>query len=652
MTVLPTSPTKPPPMPAPPLRLRLFGAPEIRLDETVVTGLSVKAQALLFYLAITQKTHLRTTIASLLWDEMSERNAFANLRKVVQEFRAVLPDYVEIKRPSIALRQDIECWVDVVAFEELLGQAEQVDDSAAASHERAQALYLEAEELYQGDFLTGFFVRSAPNFETWQLTQQARLREMVIDLMNALSHQRISQHDIEGAIDATRRMIELEPWRESAHRQLMQLLVSSGRRHAALVQYEVCRHALEQELGVPPSDETIRLYQQIRDGEYDEVIGWWEQEAKSTGTSNAPPSTNHPITPSPPASSPLAPSPRAPSLSHLFGIEAAHNELRDHLQAMDRPWLLAIDGIGGIGKTTLAQAVTETVTTAGHFAKIAWVSAKQEELQPGLGIEKMREVAMDRDAFIDALLEQLTETGLAATPREKELQLMGLLKETPTLVVVDNLETVADYEALVPTLRDLANPSKFLITSRHALKRYDDIFCLTLGELDQQDAHALLRHEAQMRGLRGLSSASDDELAAITNVVGGHPLALNLVIGQLSVLPLAQVLANLKEATGQQVDEFYTYIYWQAWQMLDTPTRQLFLAMPMLFNATYSRISAVSQLSSDDLQSALAQLIRLSLVQVSGDLLEPRYRLHRLTETFLMNEVIKWNQESEGERRP
>jgi hypothetical protein len=48
---------------------------------------------------------------------------------------------------------------------------------------------------------------------------------------------------------------------------MMRLLVMSGRRSAALVQYETCRQVLEDELGVEPTWETTSLYEQIRKGE-------------------------------------------------------------------------------------------------------------------------------------------------------------------------------------------------------------------------------------------------------------------------------------------------------------------------------------------------------------------------------------------------
>ena len=63
-----------------------------------------------------------------------------------------------------------------------------------------------------------------------------------------------------------RRQVELEPWRESAHRQWMRALALSGQRSAALAQYEACRRILAEELGVEPEAETTALYERIRGG--------------------------------------------------------------------------------------------------------------------------------------------------------------------------------------------------------------------------------------------------------------------------------------------------------------------------------------------------------------------------------------------------
>lgn len=241
------------------LRLTLLGKPQLTLGGAPVIGFTYrKSLALLFYLAVTGRPHSRDTLIGLLWPETTEANARSNLRKTLTDLRRQVAPFLDITRHEIAFDPDSAYALDVAIFES------GVADTSGPNLERLQA----AVDLYRGDFLEGFYVRQAPGFEEWTLVQRARLRERALEALHALAR----YHSAQGAsgrataIDYTTRLLALEPWREDAQRQLMQLLALSGRRGAALVQYEVCRQMLETELGVEPGLETTRLYEQIRDG--------------------------------------------------------------------------------------------------------------------------------------------------------------------------------------------------------------------------------------------------------------------------------------------------------------------------------------------------------------------------------------------------
>lgn len=619
---------------APPtLQLRLFGAPSIYIHNKPITSLPTKAQALLAYLALTRQTQLRSTLANLLWDEMTEDRALANLRKVLQKLRKAMPDQLMIGYQSVSLAIDTDVWVDVLAFENELAHSLSASNANSFNANSFNTNSLEEVlQYYREDFLAGFYVRKASEFEAWQLSQRARLRESMLNTLKRLAHICIQQDNLSRAIDITVRILEYEPWREEAHRQLMRLFFQNGESGQALLHYERCRQLLEQELGVSPSQATKQLYQQIRSGQL-------ETDAHNPSAQS---------TPSPEAAAPtgfklpawLDRRANSQGTKQLFGTQAAHDALHTHLLAPTRPWLVAIDGIGGIGKTALAQELLNDLSNASYFKQVAWVSAKQEEFQPNRGTQPIDNPAIDAEQLIDSILKQLVSIKQTpSTPAAKEELLQQILAEKPTLIVVDNLETVADYEALIPTLRAFANPSKFLITSRYSLVHEPDIYSQTLSELSQQDVLNLLRHEATMRGIRGLADADEETLAQIYAVAGGHPLTLNLILGQLNFLPLDHLLNTLQHTSSQRAEELYTYIYWQTWQLLDQSSQQLFCTMPLLQNATYAQLCAITQLPVETLQSALVKLINLSLLRVDGDLFEPRYVLHRLTETFLTNEV-------------
>ncbi len=334
---------------------------------------------------------------------------------------------------------------------------------------------------------------------------------------------------------------------------------------------------------------------------------------------------------------------RLPPEVHLIGIEEHLGTLLNVLALPGPAWLVSIEGLGGIGKTALANALLRQPQLTRQFYDIAWVSAKQQDFLPDIEFDQAPPPALNVETLIDILLEQFgNNIALTQSSQEKRVALTRLLKENPYLIVVDNLETVVDYQTLLPLLRELTNPSKFLLTSRYSLRAQADVFCRSLEELNQANIVHFIRYEAKMRGLSMLANASDTELKSIYEVVGGNPLALKLVVGQISILPLSQVLKNLKQARDKKIDTLYTYIYWQAWHTLDAASQQTLLVMPLAQDGDLEQLLVLSQLELDDLSQALQQLATLSLIQIGGNLEERHYTIHRLTETFLLNEAIKW----------
>src|SRR6185503_7667804 len=75
-----------------------------------------------------------------------------------------------------------------------------------------------------------------------------------------------AQGELETAIVYARRWLALDPLHEPAHRYLMLLYAWSGQWSAAFRQYRECARLLERELGVPPHEETIQLYEHIKAG--------------------------------------------------------------------------------------------------------------------------------------------------------------------------------------------------------------------------------------------------------------------------------------------------------------------------------------------------------------------------------------------------
>jgi hypothetical protein len=334
--------------------------------------------------------------------------------------------------------------------------------------------------------------------------------------------------------------------------------------------------------------------------------------------------------------------------SRLFGVTEKMAEVCRQLEVTSAPWLIALEGLGGIGKTSLADAVVRELACHSQFHEIGWVSARRRLFQLSGDFET---VANPSDLTLTELVDRLVDQfELVASKRQSDAEkLAGLkdfLKSQPCLIVVDNLETVDDYHSLVLQLTGFAGPSKFLITTRRALRDVSGVYGVPLTELSRDDTLALIRYEAETRGQRELASATDAELEQIYDITGGNPLATKLIIGQTSTLPLSKALDLFKMAKGKPIDSLFSYIYASAWESLDSPSRRVLQTIRL--SATeeggqLEQIAAAAELNEADVAACLQRLAALSLVDVGGNLEVKRYALHQLTQTFLAQQSLDDN---------
>ena len=297
------------------LQINLFGKPDVLLNGAPVTAFeSAKVQALLYYLAVTGKSHSRDRLAALLWGDLSEATARRNLTKALTNLRQLIEPYVLIERHSISFNEMLPAVVDVNIFRAA------VEGSLLLSPDDSEAVLTSlrrAVNLYLGEFLEGFNVKHALEYEAWVLEQRESLRALMLQALQILVAQALAQTDVTAGLDYAARLLKLEPWHEAAHRQMMRLLALAGRREAALVQYETCRHILVEELGVEPTAETTALYERLK-------------------SATAPPPHNLP-----------------PPPNTFVGREVELAQIARHL-TNPTCRLVTIVGPGGIGKTRLA----------------------------------------------------------------------------------------------------------------------------------------------------------------------------------------------------------------------------------------------------------------------------------------------------------
>jgi predicted ATPase/DNA-binding SARP family transcriptional activator len=475
------------------LLVRALGRVELAADGRPLVELaSAKATALLVYLAMTGTAQPRSTLAGLLWSDLPEATARANLRLVLTKLRRALPDLLHADRQAVALAPGHPVWVDALEVERL---------AAATSGAEAGEL-LAAVRLCRGDLLDGFELPGAALFDDWLVARRGACRSAMLALMDRAVRQARDAGDAATGVEVARRLIELEPLHEEAHRALMWFLAKGGQRGAALAQFETCRYVLREELAIEPSPATLALREEIGRGggfaELDEPVDGRER----------PPGVASPHLPQP--------------LTAMVGRQAELARLRELL---DDPAsrLVTLVGPGGIGKTRLALEAA-AARRGSHRDGVTFVSFVGAELSEG-----------QRDLVVASIAAALGVS--LAVPRDPLELLADHLASRELLLVLDNLEQLRDAGEVLAELLRRAPGVQVLATSRRRLGlgaewlvEVPGLPYPPAGAVDVASYEAVQLFEVRASLVRpGFRLAADaDGVARLCRLLAGVPLAIEL----------------------------------------------------------------------------------------------------------------------------
>jgi predicted ATPase/DNA-binding SARP family transcriptional activator len=499
------------------LACSFLGTFQVTLGEKPVTDfVSDKARALLAYLAVERnRPHRRETLAGLLWPDRPQSVALNSLRQALFNLRRAIgdqdasPPILFITRHTVQFNPNSDHWLDVTAF------IERVVVSKSHPHHRLetcglciQHLHLAA-YMYRGNFLEGLNPAGSLAFEEWALLRREWLHGQGLDVLQSLADYYEQRGDYEQARDFARRQIELDPWREEAHQQLMRVLALSGERSAALAQYETCRLILGEELGTEPAQETIVLYRRIWAGEM--------------SVSSLPPAHTLPI-----------------QLTPFIGRE---KELAQIAERLNQPGcrLLTLIGPGGIGKTRLAIQVA--ADKLDHFADGVYFVP----LASFISAESLASAMADavRFSFLNG--------------ENPEAQLVDYLREKEMFLVLDGFEHLLQGADLV--LRILRNAPRvtILLTSQQRLgfqaECLFEIKGLAYAESEQvreddnySAVELFVERARRARADFALTAENTPGVMRICRLVEGMPLGIELAAARVGELSCEQIAREIERS--------------------------------------------------------------------------------------------------------
>src|SRR4051794_29205692 len=178
------------------VRIRVLGAAELTVGGRPPAELaSAKAAALVFYLAVTGTPHSRSALAGLLWSDLPEPTARANLRLILTKLRRALPDHLSATRQTVALDARHPVWVDAAEV------------ARAATAESDGGELLTAVRLCRGDFLDCFTVPGAPVFDEWLTGRRAAARADMLAVLDRALRRAREERDTAAGVEVARRML-------------------------------------------------------------------------------------------------------------------------------------------------------------------------------------------------------------------------------------------------------------------------------------------------------------------------------------------------------------------------------------------------------------------------------------------------------------
>jgi len=579
------------------LNIQCFGSFQVNISGQPLAAFgSEKARALLAYLVVeADRPHARRRLAGLLWPEQPEERALHNLRQTLSTLRKLLPDedssqpFLLVTPDTVQFNPRSQHHLDVSDFNQQLdGALSHLSDRPSAGR-LVLPLLQSALNLYRGPFLEHFALDDSSEFDEWAYMQRESNNQRAVQALALLVDYHEKRHEFELARRAAERLVELAPWDETAHNQVIHLLAQEGQWNLAQARYVSLRRYLADQMGLEPSPETTALYETVRQA---------AAARRPLSPACPPPAHNLRLPPSP-----------------FLGRQTEQRHLAEML-ADPATRLINLLGAGGMGKTRLALHVG--YAQIGLFPDGVWFAPLHES------------------DLVTALADALQFS--FAGSDEPTTQLFHFLRGKRALLILDSFEHVQTEAPLLVKLLDTAPGVVLLVTSRLRLDLHSELVFQVEGleippseddlraDPERFSAPALFLSRARrLRRDLTLGPADFSPLLEICRLLDGMPLGLELAAATAWSRSLADIVAQTHTSLDSLTTSFpdlparhrsLRAVFDQSWALL-SPSLQTCLARLSVFRASFlpSAALAVTGCMSD----MIPALLDRCLLRQNGD---------------------------------
>jgi LuxR family transcriptional regulator, maltose regulon positive regulatory protein len=243
-------------MPAARLVIRSFGRAEVSVNGRIVTMSDWRTKSvrdLFFYFLYKQDAITKEQVGEVLWPETTDPQALKSrfkdgiyrLRRAVGKMAIVFDDvYYRFNRT-------LDYDYDVEAFESYLIRARKTPDV-----KKRIECYQKAVDLVQGPYLSEV---DAP----WAAEERQRLGQMYLSALEELARLYLDSNQLEQCLAVCQLALAQDRYNEAIYQVEMRTYAVLGDRASIVRQYQACKTALEEGLGLLPSHETENIYREL-----------------------------------------------------------------------------------------------------------------------------------------------------------------------------------------------------------------------------------------------------------------------------------------------------------------------------------------------------------------------------------------------------
>jgi ATP/maltotriose-dependent transcriptional regulator MalT/DNA-binding SARP family transcriptional activator len=243
-------------LPAASLTIRAFGRAEVSVNGRTLAMSDWRTKSvrdLFFYFLYRQEAATKEQIGEALWPETTDPQALKWRFKdeIYRLRRAVGKNAIMFDEIYYRFNRTLDYEYDVEAFESYLTRAHKTRDVTKRIEWIQKAV----------DLVHGPYLNEVDAF--WAAEERERLAQMHVSALENLAYLYLDANQLDQCLAVCQTALKHEPYKEIIYQFEMRAYAARGDRTAIARQYNACKTALKEGLGILPSRETAALYRDL-----------------------------------------------------------------------------------------------------------------------------------------------------------------------------------------------------------------------------------------------------------------------------------------------------------------------------------------------------------------------------------------------------